>query len=312
MSKAGECLHISTFLFIHEMQMRSLWKRSPTELQEKWGLFFQLVSRTEENCESKLSFFHCPPHHVMISDKRVVEVVAKLNFLFWIKTSPWPIFCLFCEACDNLSNFQKFSCTPVTTVNCMTEACMSVILSREFLQWKTPTLLSWLTAFGITHHHNSAGKWGKLCTANSASVATKLALRYSQIELIMQHAKWTRFPPSFGRKSQWSMAFKPTDSSTVSSDFWVSMRKNSFTRTSTGNESDDKLDKIGVYFNEANNFNYVPRSVNVDLVSVLPYLITCNGPLFTGTRDLGQHKSKSLRKDISSGQCRWRTYGCRY
>jgi len=32
-----------------------------------------------------------------------------------------------------------------------------------------------------------------------------------------------------------------------------------------GNESDDKLDKIGVYFNEANNFNYVPRSVNVDL-----------------------------------------------
>jgi len=43
------------------------------------------------------------------------------------------------------------------------------------------------------------------------------------------------------------------------------MRKNSFTRTSTGNESDDKLDKIGVYFNEANNFNYVPRSVNVDL-----------------------------------------------
>ena len=169
-----------------------------------------------------------------------------------------------------------------------------------------------VTAFGITHHHNSAGKWGKLCTANSASVATKLALRYSQIELIMQHAKWTRFPPSFGRKSQWSMAFKPTDSSTVSSDFWVSMRKNSFTRTSTGNESDDKLDKIGVYFNEANNFNYVPRSVNVDLVSVLPYLITCNGPLFTGTRDLGQHKSKSLRKDISSGQCRWRTYGCRY
>ena len=312
MSKAGECLHISTFLFIHEMQMRSLWKRSRTESQEKWGLFFQLVSRTEENCESKLSFFHCPLHHVMISDKRVVEVVAKLNFLFWIKTSPWPIFCLFCEACDNLSNFQKFSCTPVTTVNCMTEACMSVILSREFLQWKTPTLLSWLTAFGITHHHNSAGKWGKLCTANSASVATKLALRYSQIELIMQHAKWTRFPPSFGRKSQWSMAFKPTDSSTVSSDFWVSMRKNSFTRTSTGNESDDKLDKIGVYFNEANNFNYVPRSVNVDLVSVLPYLITCNGPLFTGTRDLGQHKSKSLRKDISSGQFRWRTYGCRY
>ena len=213
---------------------------------------------------------------------------------------------------------QLSSC--YTVLNCMTEACMSVILSREFLQWKTPTLLSWLTAFGITHHHNSAGKWGKLCTANSASVATKLALRYSQIELIMQHAKWTRFPPSFGRKSQWSMAFKPTDSSTVSyshtqifaSPFNKSHWGKIASRTSTGNESDDKLDKIGVYFNEANNFNYVPRSVNVDLVSVLPYLITCNGPLFTGTRDLGQHKSKSLRKDISSGQFRWRTYGCRY
>jgi len=57
-------------------------------ITRKMRTFFQFVSRTEENCESKLSFFHCPLHHVMISDKRVVEVVAKLNFLFWIKTSP--------------------------------------------------------------------------------------------------------------------------------------------------------------------------------------------------------------------------------
>ena len=34
-----------------------------------------------------------------------------------------------------------------------------------------------------------------------------------------------------------------------------------------GNDADDKLDKISVYFNEANNFNYVPRSIMVDLVS---------------------------------------------
>ena len=33
-----------------------------------------------------------------------------------------------------------------------------------------------------------------------------------------------------------------------------------------GNDGDDKLDKISVYFNEASNYNYVPRSVMVDLV----------------------------------------------
>jgi len=32
-----------------------------------------------------------------------------------------------------------------------------------------------------------------------------------------------------------------------------------------GNDADDKLDKIHVYFNEANNLNYVPRSIMVDL-----------------------------------------------
>ncbi len=36
---------------------------------------------------------------------------------------------------------------------------------------------------------------------------------------------------------------------------------------SAGNELDDKLDKIGVYFSEANNYTFVPRSVNIDLVS---------------------------------------------
>ena len=35
----------------------------------------------------------------------------------------------------------------------------------------------------------------------------------------------------------------------------------------TGNDADEKLDKISVYFNEANNLNYVPRSIMVDLVS---------------------------------------------
>ena len=34
-----------------------------------------------------------------------------------------------------------------------------------------------------------------------------------------------------------------------------------------GKDADDKLDKIHVYFNEANNLNYVPRSIMVDLVS---------------------------------------------
>ena len=35
----------------------------------------------------------------------------------------------------------------------------------------------------------------------------------------------------------------------------------------TGNENDDRLDKIAVYFNEASGYNtYVPRSVNIDLV----------------------------------------------
>ena len=38
----------------------------------------------------------------------------------------------------------------------------------------------------------------------------------------------------------------------------------------TGNGNDDKLDKIAVYFNEANGYStYVPRSVNIDLVGKL-------------------------------------------
>ena len=42
-----------------------------------------------------------------------------------------------------------------------------------------------------------------------------------------------------------------------------------------GNDGDDKLDKISVYFNEASNYNYVPRSVMVDLVrKVVKSIIT--------------------------------------
>ena len=38
----------------------------------------------------------------------------------------------------------------------------------------------------------------------------------------------------------------------------------------TGNENDDRLDKIAVYFNEASGYNtYVPRSVNIDLVGII-------------------------------------------
>ena len=73
------------------------------------------------------------------------------------------------------------------------------------------------------------------------------------------------------------MAYKPTDSLTVSFTILRIFEENNpcqFGRivSRTGNESDEKLDKIGVYFNEANNFNYVPRSVNVDLVSVRPIM----------------------------------------
>ena len=63
-------------------------------ITRKMRTFFQLVSRTEENCESKLSFY-CPLHHVMISDKRVVEVVQSSIFCFGSKQVHDPFFVCF-------------------------------------------------------------------------------------------------------------------------------------------------------------------------------------------------------------------------
>ena len=143
MSKAGGenvCIFQHFYSF-----MRCRWDhygKVERNHKKKEDFFPQFVCRTK-NCESKLSFFYCPLHHVMISDKRVVEVVQSSIFCFGSKQVHDPFFVCFVKLvtiyrisknsvvlllhCSKLHDWSLYVCYLITRIFAMKNAYASTL-----------------------------------------------------------------------------------------------------------------------------------------------------------------------------------------